>query len=71
VIWHTFQTKPNNDWRPPGAWDSLEGVVALTPPIVARNADGRLEVFVLEDASGNLWHTWQTKPGVTGAEQSV
>jgi hypothetical protein len=28
---------------------------------VARNADGRLEVFGINQA-GRIWHTWQTKP---------
>jgi hypothetical protein len=28
---------------------------------VARNADGRLEVFGV-NVQGDIWHTWQTKP---------
>ena len=31
-------------------------------PVVAQNADGRLEVFAVDPNQG-LWHNWQTTPG--------
>jgi hypothetical protein len=40
-------------------WASLGGGISM--PIVARNADGRLEVFV-QGNDGALWHIWQTAP---------
>ncbi len=46
-------------------WTSLGSPPAVNwgaRPSVARNADGRLEVFAL-DSVGALWHTWQTSPG--------
>jgi hypothetical protein len=36
-------------------------VPLLGQPVVARNKDGRLEVFML-GADGAVWHSWQTKP---------
>jgi len=35
--------------------------VVLGSPAVSRNADGRLEVFVL-GGNGGVWHKWQTTP---------
>jgi acylphosphatase len=43
-------------------WASLGGVVNM--PVVARNADGRLEAFV-QGTDGALWHIWQTSPNST------
>jgi acylphosphatase len=40
-------------------WASLSGVVF--DPVVAANADGRLEAFV-RGSDGALWHIWQTAP---------
>ena len=40
-------------------WASLGGQISM--PIVANNADGRLEVFV-QGTDGALWHIWQTAP---------
>jgi hypothetical protein len=53
-----WQTAPNAGW---GGWDSLgspPGVHAAQPR-VARNADGRLEVFA-RGTDNALWHLWQT-----------
>jgi glucose/arabinose dehydrogenase len=52
-----------NSVGPYSAWQSLAGVAKdNTDTSVARNSDGRLEVFVV--ATGNqLWHKWQTAPG--------
>ncbi len=35
-------------------------VILVGPPAVARNADGRLELFA---GGGMLYHIWQTSPG--------
>ena len=62
TLWHMWQTAPNNGWS---GWSSLgtpPGAAFLGQPIVARNADGRLEVFATE-TNGSLWHLWQTAPG--------
>src|SRR5262249_48484350 len=45
----------------------LSGFVSLGgktsgDPVVARNQDGRLEVFVI-GTDGGVWHTWQLKAG--------
>jgi hypothetical protein len=60
TIWHIWQTAPNGGWS---AWDNL-GAPSYGLPAhflsVGRNADGRLEVFVVNDAG--LSHIWQTAP---------
>ncbi|MFI6595316.1 hypothetical protein ACIBHX_03660 [Nonomuraea sp. NPDC050536] len=44
-------------WSPdPQLWQSAQN------PAVAANADGRLEAFVMEPGSNNLYHRWQTAP---------
>ena len=56
------QTAPGNGWS---AW----GVVGLTElefrqPVLARNYDGRLEVFAVAEQGGwAVWHAWQATPG--------
>ena len=45
---------------PYSAWQSLAGVSKdNTDTSVARNSDGRLEVFVVS-TDNQLWHRWQT-----------
>src|SRR5712691_3599582 len=47
-------------------WTSLGSPPAVnwgSRPSVARNIDGRLEVFAL-DSVGTLWHIQQTSPGM-------
>ncbi|MGE3271534.1 MAG: hypothetical protein AB7P40_22480, partial [Chloroflexota bacterium] len=73
-ISHIFQTAPNNGWS---GWMTL-GVVGaqpMTAPVVARNQDGRLEVFSImtveeqEPSTGDfsihadLLHNFQNAPG--------
>jgi hypothetical protein len=59
--WHTWQTQPGAAWG--GSWSELySDKDTLTALDVARNADGRLEVFGV-DEQGHIWHTWQTQPG--------
>lgn len=57
TISHLFQ-------HPTGAWDVWESMNGSTPMSVhpARNADGRLEIFV-GTASG-VWHNYQIWPGI-------
>lgn len=60
VIWHIWQTAPNNGWS---AWDILgapPGGIQAHFLSVAGNADGRLELFTMNDAG--LAHIWQTAP---------
>jgi hypothetical protein len=62
-LWHTWQNVPNSllawsDWdplgSPPGGLDKS--------PVVARNLDGRLEVFAVTPPPHQLMHIWQTAP---------
>jgi hypothetical protein len=59
ALWHTWQLAPNGAWS---EWASLGStpLVAGGPaePVVGKNKDGRLEIFVT-DASAVLWHSWQ------------
>lgn len=60
-IVHNQQSQPNS--RSYSGWKTLNGSVRLTGrPVVAQNADGRLEVFArgLDHA---IWHIWQVTPG--------
>jgi hypothetical protein len=41
-VYHTWQTAPNGNW---GGWDALGRSEACAAPAVARNPDGRLDVF--------------------------
>jgi hypothetical protein len=59
ALWMKEQIAPNNgwsDWQSFGGW----GVGWISSPVVASNADGRLELFMVGD--GQLWHIWQTAP---------
>ena len=51
---------------PGGSWSEWEspapGTVITSDPVVAVNADGRLEVFA-RGTDNALWHIWQTAPG--------
>lgn len=63
VVWHIWQNPtPAMGWS---GWDVLgspPGGVAPRFLAVGRNADGRLELFVL-GTSGDLWHIWQMSAG--------
>src|SRR6266566_2719587 len=64
ALWHIYQVAPNgtwSSWTPQGKPPNLNAVNA---PIVAQNADGRLEAFTV-GADGALWHVWQTTPNGT------
>ena len=63
-LYHTWQTTKNNssEWA---KWAPLGGGGPLpSDPVVAQNADGRLEVFVVA-SNGQLYHLWQTAPNGT------
>jgi ABC-type polysaccharide/polyol phosphate transport system ATPase subunit/acylphosphatase len=49
---------PNNGWH---NWRNSLGGTLTTGPVVARNADGRLEVFA-RGTDNALWHIRQTSP---------
>ena len=58
---HVWQTSPNNGWS---TWDSLAAPgpgISIGDPRVTRNADGRLEVFLVANDQ-QIWHIWQTAP---------
>jgi hypothetical protein len=61
-LWHSWQTTPSGTWS---GWSSL-GPPAPSgsnlAPVVARNADGRLEVFAISRV-GDLWHISQVSAG--------
>jgi hypothetical protein len=59
ALWHRWQSDATGAWST--KWDSLghpAGVDVAGDPVVAQNADGRLEVFV-EGGDEQLWHIWQ------------
>ncbi|CDR10243.1 hypothetical protein GCM10022420_092480 [Streptomyces iranensis] len=62
AIRHAWQTTPHSgSWS---SWGSLGGFGDSRPagtPTVARNFDGRLEVFV-RASDGSVQHVWQTAP---------
>jgi hypothetical protein len=59
------QTAANGNWRTSTA-DLGPPPAAGAPgrPVIARNADGRLEVFI-RGADGKLYHRWQQAPGAS------
>ena len=57
AVWHKWQVTPSGGWSD---WDSQGGVITSNIA-VARNADGRLEMFV-RGTDNALWHKWQTHP---------
>lgn len=61
-IWHRWQRAPGGQWV---AWSSLGSpggeLLPDPPPVLGRNADGRLELFVVA-GDGAVWHRWQTAP---------
>lgn len=58
VLNRVKQVAPNSGW---GGWMTLVGDRATSSPVVAVNADGRLEAFYR--TSNRLHHVWQTSPG--------
>lgn len=63
-IEHNWQRDANGPWvTTAGRWPSLQGLAAADDPepVIATNADGRLELFV-RGADGDLHHAWQRYP---------
>jgi hypothetical protein len=65
AVWHSWQTTPGDDWT---GWHSLGtpsdevSLMLVDPPVVTRNEDGRLELFMRGNDEG-LWHCWQREAG--------
>ena len=59
-----YQTQPNDGWQQ--AWTSMGGSWASQPPTWHKNADTRLEVFLL-GADSQIWHAWEQSFAVTGS----
>jgi hypothetical protein len=62
MVWHRWQRAPGGSWA---AWSSLGtpgGQHAPGVAAVARNKDGRLELFTV-GGDGMVWHRWQRAPG--------
>jgi hypothetical protein len=63
AVWHRWQTAPNGDWSD---WSSLGHpggpLVEAGPLVLARNGDGRLEVFTAA-SDGAMWHRWHRVGG--------
>jgi hypothetical protein len=61
-LYHRWQTSPNNSSQWSNGWDPLGGYwFPRTRPAIARNADGRLELFMV-GSDRRLYHTWQNSP---------
>jgi hypothetical protein len=74
VMWHRWQDKAGS-WHSPPGWHSLgkpaEASSRVHGPVVARNSDGRLELFTMNDDSGVVWHCWQRREGSWSAWKSL
>ena len=60
ILWHISQTSPSDSsqWS---AWDQLFGnrrFPTNAKPVLIRNADGRLEVFIV-GSDEQIYHNWQ------------
>ncbi|HEX6478627.1 MAG TPA: hypothetical protein VF043_07270, partial [Ktedonobacteraceae bacterium] len=64
AVWHIWQTAVNNGWSTWFSHGSPPGVHIDGSPILAPNADGRLQLFV-SSADGSLWSIVQTAPSST------
>ena len=66
VVYHNYQTSPGGGWS---GWIPIGGSIA-SPPTVAMNADGRLQLFAQgTDTAG--WYAWQLLPGNGGWSEWV
>jgi hypothetical protein len=73
MLWEKYQTAPNNGWSDWKFFGAPPGVRwTISSPVVASNADGRLELFMV-GSDNHLWHEWQTAPnnGWSGGWQSL
>jgi hypothetical protein len=63
VLYHKWQNTAgnSNSWS---TWQSLGSAITIRgDPVIARNSDGRLEIFAVSSANNQLFHKWQTSPG--------
>src|SRR5947208_13917347 len=58
-LYHISQNKPNGGFS--SNWQPIGGINVNGYPVVARNADDRLEVFAV-GTDNHLYHMSQTKP---------
>jgi hypothetical protein len=70
ALYHMSQTAPSNGWSTLLSQGLPPGVVLSSDPVLAVNADGRLELFCVGDGGtgSNLYHMWQTTPGGSWSE---
>jgi hypothetical protein len=63
TVWRTSQTAPNGPWK--GPWEQLytDDAKKLSSLAVARNLDGRLELFGIAPNNNTIWHTSQAGAG--------
>lgn len=54
------QVAPNSGWS---EWKALGGPSERDVPVMATNADGRLEIFALRN--GRLLHSWESRPSTS------
>jgi hypothetical protein len=63
AVWHAWQTVPGEEWT---GWHTLgkpsQQVRLQSTPALARNQDGRLELFA-KGTDKAVWHCWQQEPG--------
>ena len=58
-IYHAWQTSASNGWSDWVNEGAAGGGFVTVAPALARNGDGRLEIFALA-IDGNIYHKWQT-----------
>jgi PASTA domain len=58
-IYHAWQTSASNGWSDWVNEGTAGGGFVTVAPALARNGDGRLEIFALA-IDGNIYHKWQT-----------
>jgi hypothetical protein len=56
AVFHSWQEAPNAGWS---SWNPLNNAEAASALGAMRNADGRLELFIVTSA---VWHAYQTDP---------
>jgi hypothetical protein len=58
-LYHAWQTSASNGWSGWVNEGAVGGGFIFGAPAIARNGDGRLEIFAVA-ADGNVYHKWQT-----------
>jgi hypothetical protein len=60
-VWHKWETAVGGTWSAWTSEGSPGGGLRGYAPCLARNGDGRLEVFCVGGPDASLWHKWQTR----------